>query len=226
MASRRGKQNLTAEQERTFLQLLQLGSYQAQAARKLGLSPSAISMRKARNPAFRAAVEAAEAGLEMGLVAHLVKAAPKDWRAALAMLERRFPERWSRPEIRAQLTAVNVDTGDRKFKLRSQTTWNPPRSSCRPRTSQSRRSQEPAWGSFRPVARPPDAPLPRHDLPEVTAPFPPLLRGTLVDVDDPASRRRRTAPRLLRHCRRQPHRQQHPRDRPRVVDRRQHPPDP
>jgi hypothetical protein len=112
MASRRGKQNLTAEQEHTFLQLLQRGSYQAQAARKLGLSPSAISMRKARNPAFRAAVEAAEAGLEMGLVAHLVKAAPKDRLAALAMLERRFPERWSRPEIRAQLTAVNVDTNE------------------------------------------------------------------------------------------------------------------
>lgn len=64
-------------------------------------------MRKARNPAFRAAVEATEAGLEMDLVAHLVKAAPKDWRA-----ERRFPERWSRPEIRAQLTAVNVYTNE------------------------------------------------------------------------------------------------------------------
>lgn len=103
---------MTPEQERMFLQLVQLGSYQAQAARKVGLSPSAISNRKATKPAFRAAVEAAEAGLEMGLVAHLVKAAPKDWRAALAMLERRFPERWARPEIRAQLAAVNVDTNE------------------------------------------------------------------------------------------------------------------
>jgi hypothetical protein len=112
MASRRGKSNMTAEQERTFLQLLQLGLYQAQAARKIGVAKSTITMRKSRFPDFAAAVEAAEAGLEMGLVAHVVKAAPKDWRAALAMLERRFPERWARPEIRAQLTAVNVDTNE------------------------------------------------------------------------------------------------------------------
>jgi hypothetical protein len=112
MASRRGKANMTAEQERTFLQLLQLGLYQAQAARRVGVGPPTISMRKPRFPDFVAAVEAAEAGLEMGLVAQLAKAAPKDWRAALAMLERRFPERWARPEIRAQLTEVNVDTGE------------------------------------------------------------------------------------------------------------------
>lgn len=110
MAKRRRSPDMTPEQERSFLQMLQLGQYQSEAARKLGFSPTTISMRKARRPEFRAAVEAAEAGLELGLVAQLVKAASSDWRAALMMLERRFPERWAKPEIRAQMTAVNIDT--------------------------------------------------------------------------------------------------------------------
>lgn len=111
MASRRGKPNMTPEQERTLLQMVQLGQYPAQAARKLGLSPSTVYMRKSRDPGFRAALEAAEAGLELGLIAEIRKAASAgDWKAAAWLAERRFPERWSKPEIRAQLTAVNVDT--------------------------------------------------------------------------------------------------------------------
>lgn len=110
MASRRGKKNMTPEQERTLLQMVQFGSYPAQAARKLGLSPSAVTMRKSRDAAFREALEAAEAGYEFGLIAGIRKAAEGDWKAAAWLAERRFPERWSKPEIRAQLSAVNVDT--------------------------------------------------------------------------------------------------------------------
>ena len=47
MASRRGKPDLTPEQVRTFLQLVQLGMYPAQAARKVGVSPQAMTMRPA-----------------------------------------------------------------------------------------------------------------------------------------------------------------------------------
>lgn len=113
MASRRGKPNMTPEQERTLLQMVQLGQYPAQAARKLGLAPSTISMRKSRDPGFRAALEAAEAGLELGLVAEIRKAASAgDWKAAAWLAERRFPERWAKPEIRATLAAVNVDTSE------------------------------------------------------------------------------------------------------------------
>jgi hypothetical protein len=93
MASRRGKKNMIPEQERTFLQLVQLGRYPAQAAKKIGFSKSAITMRCQRSPEFAEQFESAEASAEMALVAHVVKAAPKDWRAAMGMLERRFPER-------------------------------------------------------------------------------------------------------------------------------------
>lgn len=118
MASRRGKKNMTPEQERELLELVRDGSYPAQAARQLGLSDSAVSMRKARNPEFRAALQAAEAGYEFDLIESIRDAAKGDedrgkegeWKAAAWLAERRFPERWSKPEIRAQLTAVNVDT--------------------------------------------------------------------------------------------------------------------
>jgi hypothetical protein len=54
--------------------------------------------------------------------------------------------------------------GDRKFKLRSRTTRNPPPPSSRPRTTPSRRPQSPASGYFPPVSRPPDAPIPPQQL--------------------------------------------------------------
>ncbi len=120
MASRRGKPNMTPEQERTLLQQVQLGQYPTQAARKVGLAPSAVSMRKARDLVFRAAIEAAEAGLELGLVAKIHKAAADgDWKAALAILERRFPERWAKPEVRAQLAVVNIDIEELKKALQA-----------------------------------------------------------------------------------------------------------
>lgn len=114
MASRRGKPNMTPEQERTLLQMVALGHYPAQAARKLGLVPSTVYMRKQRNPAFRDALEAAESGYELAMVAIVTKAAQVDHRAACWILERRFPERWARPEIRTQLNAVNLDTEELK----------------------------------------------------------------------------------------------------------------
>lgn len=40
-------------------------------------------------------LEKAEADAELRLVVHVVAAAPKDWRAAIEVLRRRFPERWN-----------------------------------------------------------------------------------------------------------------------------------
>ena len=79
-------------------------------------------------------------------------------------------------------------------------------------------------GRFGPVAialAPDGRTAPRHDHTWVTAPLPPSIRGALADVVELLHRRRRPAPSLLRHRRRQPHRPEHPRDRRRVVARRQ-----
>ena len=53
-------------------------------------------IRKARGGfrEFREALDRAEAEAEMLAIAHVQKAMPDDWRAAMAYLERRAPQRW------------------------------------------------------------------------------------------------------------------------------------
>jgi hypothetical protein len=112
MARRPRGPSITPDQERQLLALVKVGQYPAQAAKKLGLSKSAISMRKSRNSKFRQAIEAAEAYLEFALVAEVAKAAQRDWRAAMAILERRFPKRWARPEVRVQMSMRSSASAD------------------------------------------------------------------------------------------------------------------
>lgn len=91
---------MTAAQEQTFLQLVTLTLYPAEAARHVDLSPQAISMRRKRDKAFDDRVKGAESKAMFALIARVQEGAKRDWRAALALLERRWPELWSRPEIR------------------------------------------------------------------------------------------------------------------------------
>ena len=51
--------------------------------------------------AFRAAVGQAEAQAEAAVVMNLVKRSETDWRAGLAWLRARYPERWGRPRERS-----------------------------------------------------------------------------------------------------------------------------
>jgi hypothetical protein len=96
MGRRKGSTNVTPEQERTFLQLVSFGMFPSQAARKVGLTQQAISARRKRDKAFAAKVEESEATAEFNLMAHVLKGAPKDWRAAMSLLERRFRSRWAK----------------------------------------------------------------------------------------------------------------------------------
>lgn len=105
MASRGKTPNLSPEQERTFLQLISFGMFPAQAAKKVGVTPQAISMRRKRDKVFATRVDEAEATLEFSLVAHVMKGAPKDWRAAMGLLERRFPKRWAKLETKLKVIA-------------------------------------------------------------------------------------------------------------------------
>lgn len=112
MASRRGKKDMTPEQERKFLRLVAEGHTLAAAAKAIGFGKAAISMRRERNKGFAAKLEEAEEQLESTLSGEVIKAAPKDWRAAMAYLERRWPQRWARAEIRNEITNVNVAATD------------------------------------------------------------------------------------------------------------------
>lgn len=103
---------ITPEQERTFLQLVSIGAYPSEAAKQIGVSPQAITNRKKNNPVFAEALERSDATAQFNLVAQVVRAAQKDWRAAIAILERRWPELWSKPEVRAQLGIANLQPAD------------------------------------------------------------------------------------------------------------------
>jgi hypothetical protein len=91
---------MTPEQEHTILQLVSVGAYPAEAARNVCLTPHSIYMRRKRDKRFAELLAQAEAKAEISLVLGVLKHAPKDWRAGMAILERRFPDRWARPETR------------------------------------------------------------------------------------------------------------------------------
>jgi hypothetical protein len=67
-------------------------------------------MRKKRDSEFAQKLQEAEASAEFGMVAEVRLS--KDPRLILEILARRWPERWARPEIRAQLQVANIDTDE------------------------------------------------------------------------------------------------------------------
>jgi len=107
---RKGVNLITPEQEQMFLQLVSLGMYPSEAAKKIGVTPQAISMRKKRSPDFRMAIDRAEASFELGCLAVIVKS--QDPKVKLELIARRFPERWARAEIRANLNTTTISAQD------------------------------------------------------------------------------------------------------------------
>lgn len=108
MGSRKGKPNMTPEQEQTLLQLVAIGLPQSNAAEVVDLHPSTVTKRKGRDPLFLVAIGKARAKGMLARLSNIMKA--KDWRAHAWYLERQFPEEFARPEIRAAMRTTNVDT--------------------------------------------------------------------------------------------------------------------
>lgn len=102
---------LTPALTRRITGLVRIGAYPVTAAKANGVSASVwyswLATGRGRHPArargpvracsrLVAAVERAEAECEAQVVARLTVAAMSDSRVAAALLERRWPERWSR----------------------------------------------------------------------------------------------------------------------------------
>jgi hypothetical protein len=95
---------LGAELREEICRLIRAGNFPAIAARSAGIAESTFYrwMERGRSEAkgpylkFYEAIKEAEAGGEVHLVAVLRKHATDDWRAALALLERRHSDRWRR----------------------------------------------------------------------------------------------------------------------------------
>ena len=97
---------LTPEVRERIEKAIRAGSYAQVAARSAGISSSTYYRWLERGAEekrgiyrdFADAVEQAEADAEVHAAAVIRKAMSDDWRAALAYLERRHPERWRRRE--------------------------------------------------------------------------------------------------------------------------------
>ena len=95
---------LTKELTEKICRAVKAGSHPAVAARSVGVGESTYyrwmeegrAEEKGLRREFYEAVKLAEAEGEVRAVAHLAAAAPTDWRASLALLERRHPHRWLR----------------------------------------------------------------------------------------------------------------------------------
>lgn len=90
----------TDERRDRFLIALRAGAFPETAARYAGWSPATLyRLLRATTPehvAFRDEIRKAETELELRLAGTVTQAAFRDPRLALAMLERRFGERWGR----------------------------------------------------------------------------------------------------------------------------------
>lgn len=101
MASRRGKKDLTPEQVAEFMRLIRYGLRPAQAAHHIGVTKQAIDNRLKRSAEFHGRTMRAEAESEMMYLGYVIKACPKNWQAAMAILACRWPERYGK-EIRSK----------------------------------------------------------------------------------------------------------------------------
>ena len=116
-AERRGKGGpgrtvgLTPRIQEIICDAIAAGNYQKVAARAAGISEETLKKWRARGRrgieplyvAFEEAIEKANRDCEMTLVAKVMAATDEDWRAAMTMLERKYPERWSKVREQAAL---------------------------------------------------------------------------------------------------------------------------
>ena len=94
----RPRSKMTPEVEEAVLRGVRLGLHADRAAMAAGVKPSTMRMHKRANPEFLTAIKEAEAVAERGFLSRIIQHSQRHWTAAAWMLERRFPDRWSKRE--------------------------------------------------------------------------------------------------------------------------------
>lgn len=105
----RPRSGMTDEQKELILRQVAAGAYPERAARAAGVVGATMRSRRRSDKAFAQELDRAEACGESTLAGIVGEHAKKIWQAAAWLLERRWPERWARPEVRNEITNVNID---------------------------------------------------------------------------------------------------------------------
>lgn len=95
-----------------ILDTVRLGVWPDRAAVIHGVNSATMRMHKQRNPEFVTELEKAEAQAECALHSRMLRHMDAQWTAVAWMMERRWPERYAKAEVRAQLSISNVSSDD------------------------------------------------------------------------------------------------------------------
>jgi len=88
----------TPEREQRLLDALRAGNTRKAACLYAGIDQDTLAIWQRRYSDFSDLLTRAEAQSEVALVSIIRQAAHADWRAGMALLERRFPDSWGRRE--------------------------------------------------------------------------------------------------------------------------------
>lgn len=108
----RPRTTMTDEAIDQIIKIVGLGMWPDRAAMAVGINASTMRSYRKQNEKFRTLLEKAEARAEGGFHSQMLTHCKKQWTAVAWMLERRWPERWAKAEIRAQLNVVSASSDD------------------------------------------------------------------------------------------------------------------
>ncbi len=105
---------LTPRIQQIIYDAIAAGNYQRVAAQAAGVSPDILQKSRQRGrrgeepyASLEKAIEDADQKCETVLVAKVMAATNDDWRAAAMLLERKYPERWSKMRDQAAFNTGN-----------------------------------------------------------------------------------------------------------------------
>ena len=165
-----GKTKLTNHRAAVILHTISCGCYRETAAQLAGVTPETLChwMRWEREPyrTFQRLVRKAEADLEARMVTALTSQVHVRPELALAILERKFPDRWSKAVVVAGPPAVNLNLGEILTRVAERARASREAAGSRPQSTviESRAITE---------GRPHDPRPPRPQVPVIESPEPP-----------------------------------------------------
>jgi transposase len=117
----------TPEREQRLLDALRAGNTRKAACLYAGISDESLANWSRRSLDFLDRLTRAEAESEVALVAIVRQAAQTDWRAGMALLERRFPDSWGRRDrvdievyVRRRASELGLDPDEALAAVRPQ----------------------------------------------------------------------------------------------------------